>query len=257
MKRLLSFVVLFFPFRELVRAFAIATVALPGLLLSNSISLADGTVGDNRANADGIPWTGPVPKAHCGRLDWTESGLQGQTTPWERESGDSEGGYNCNLELVGQFRGEGAYSQDGPAYSDHCAYYGTENDPLQQHPGVVVIDASDPRHPRATAYLDDTPAALRPARDSEGATSGASSSGSPKTMGRISPFMTLSADCAHPVLKSSITAARQPGPHGRLRPGRHDVLHRPELSRHRRLHVHRGRHRPVQSEAAPHLAVHG
>jgi hypothetical protein len=60
-----------------------------------------------------IPWTGPVPKANCGRWDWTESGLQGQTTPWERESGDSEGGYNCNLELVGQFQGEGARSQGG------------------------------------------------------------------------------------------------------------------------------------------------
>ena len=79
-----------------------------------------------------------------------------------RESGDSEGGYNCNLELVGQFRGEGAFSQNGPAYYDHCAYMATENDPLQQHPWVVVIDVSDPRHPRPTAYLDDTPAGLNP-----------------------------------------------------------------------------------------------
>ena len=131
-----------------VRAFAIATVALLGLLLSNSILLAAQRV-------IAIPWTGPVPKAECGRWDWTESGLQGQTTPWERESGDSEGGYNCNLELVGQFRGEGAKSQGGPAYFDHCAYYGTNNNPLQQHRGVVVIDASDPANPRATAYLDD------------------------------------------------------------------------------------------------------
>ena len=50
----------------------------------------------------------------------------------------------------------------GPAYSDHCAYYATEDDPLQQHPGVVVMDASDPRHPRVSAYLNDTPAALDP-----------------------------------------------------------------------------------------------
>src|SRR5678815_3415725 len=100
-----------------VRAFAIATVALLGLMLSHSIFLA----------ADPLPWTGPVPKAKCGPFDWTESGLQGQTTAWERESGDSEGGYNCNLELVGQFRGEGAKSQGGPAYFDHCAYYDTIN----------------------------------------------------------------------------------------------------------------------------------
>src|SRR5215468_7655947 len=138
--------------QKLVRAFAIATVALLGLLPSTSISSA----------ADPIGSMGPVPKAHCGRFDFTESGLQGQTTTWERESGDSEGGYNCNLELVGQFRGEGAFSQDGPAFLDHCAYYATENDPLQQHPGVVVIDVSDPKNPRPTAYLDDTPAALNP-----------------------------------------------------------------------------------------------
>ena len=64
---------------------------------------------------------GPVPKAACGPSDRTESGLQGQTTSQERASGDSEGGYNCNLELVGRFRGEGAFSQDGPAYYGHCA----------------------------------------------------------------------------------------------------------------------------------------
>ena len=87
---------------------------------------------------------GPVPKAQCGPSDRTESGLQGQTTSAERASGDSERGYNCNLELVGQFRGEGAFSQDGPAYFDHCAYMATENDPQQEHPGVVVIDVSDP-----------------------------------------------------------------------------------------------------------------
>src|SRR2546425_11608160 len=36
------------------------------------------------------PWLGPVPKAHCGPGDHTESGLQGQTTVRERFSGDSE-----------------------------------------------------------------------------------------------------------------------------------------------------------------------
>src|SRR5215469_18765008 len=61
--------------------------------------------------ADGFP--GSVPRAICGPGDHTESGLQGQTTTQERFSGDSERAYNCNLELVGRYRGEGAYSQDG------------------------------------------------------------------------------------------------------------------------------------------------
>ena len=103
-----------------------------------------------------------MPKAECGPSDRTESGLQGQTTSQERASGDSERGYRCNLDLVGQFRGEGAFSQDGPSYFGHCAYMATENNPRQAHPGIVVIDVSDPRNPKATAYLADTPAGLNP-----------------------------------------------------------------------------------------------
>ena len=68
----------------------IAAVALPGLLLSASIALAAGTaVGDKGAEVSG-PLTGSVPRAICGPGDHTESGLQGQTTPQERFSGDSE-----------------------------------------------------------------------------------------------------------------------------------------------------------------------
>src|SRR2546423_15339955 len=126
--------------QELVRLFAVATVALPGLSLSASIALA-------QPASDGFP--GSVPKAICGPGDHTESGLQGQTTAQERFGGDSERGYNCNLELVGEFHGEGVYSQDGPAYDGDCAYMGTDNvTPLQQHHGVVVVDASDRRHPQ-------------------------------------------------------------------------------------------------------------
>jgi hypothetical protein len=126
--------------------FTISTVLLLGLVFSNSAF----------AEAGGKPATeiesmGPVPKAQCGPSDRTESGLQGQTTSQERASGDSERGYNCNLELVGQFRGEGAFSQNGPAYFAHCAYMATENNPQQSHPGIVVIDVSDPRNPHATA----------------------------------------------------------------------------------------------------------
>jgi hypothetical protein len=131
---------------KLVRAFAVVPVTLLCLLF--------GAV----ASADGA-----VPKADCGPGDRTESGLQGETTWQERFSGDSELGYDCNLRLVGQYRGEGSYSQSGPAYDGDCAYYATNNvTPLQQHHGVTVIDASDPRDPRPTAYLDDTVAARSP-----------------------------------------------------------------------------------------------
>src|SRR5499433_1262343 len=140
-----------------VNRFAISSVLLLGLLFSDS-AFAD--AGEKRAKEIGS--MGPVPKAQCGPSDRTESGLQGQTTSQERASDDSELGYNCNLELVGQFRGEGAFSQDGPSYFDHCVYMATENNPLQAHPGIVVIDVSDPRNPHPTAYLSETAAGLNP-----------------------------------------------------------------------------------------------
>jgi hypothetical protein len=131
--------------QRFVKAFAIATVVLPALWLGESMPAASqGGTGERRATASPLPWTQPVPKAKCGRTDHPETGLQGQTTPRERSSGDSERGYNCNLELVGQFQGEGAFSQDGPAYSGDCAYFATENRSGQQHPGVVVVDVPIP-----------------------------------------------------------------------------------------------------------------
>src|SRR5437762_5610705 len=98
----------------LVSRFAISTVLLLGLLFGNSAFAA----AEGKSNEIGS--MGPVPKAQCGPSNRTESGLQGQTTSKERASGDSERGYNCNLELVGQFRGEGAFSQDGPSFFGHC-----------------------------------------------------------------------------------------------------------------------------------------
>jgi hypothetical protein len=141
--------------KDLVRLFAISAAAVPGLLLSASIASAQDIA------PDGFP--GSIPKAHCGPTDHTESGLQGETSLRERMSGDSETAYNCNLELVGeepQDTYQGAYSQDGPAYYDVCAYYGTDRAATGQ--GIKVIDVSDPQHPVVSAHLTDTPAALNP-----------------------------------------------------------------------------------------------
>src|SRR5688572_10613396 len=69
------------------------------------------------------PWSKPVPRAVCGAGDRIESALQGQTTIADRMTGAALKSYNCNLELVGQFQGEGATWQ--MASFDRCAYYGT------------------------------------------------------------------------------------------------------------------------------------
>src|SRR5258706_14119331 len=117
-----------------VSRFAISTVLLLGLLFINS-AFAD--AGDKPVNEIGS--MGPVPKAQCGPSDRAERGLQGQTTSEERASGDSQLGYNCNLELVGQFREEGAFSQDRPSHFARCAYMPTENNPRQTHAAIVEI----------------------------------------------------------------------------------------------------------------------
>ena len=107
--------------RPVISRFAVSTVLLLDLLFSSS-AFAD----DAGKRANEIGSMGPVPRAQCGPSDRTEGGLQGQTTSQERASGDSTRGYGCNLELVGQFRGEGAFSQNGPSYFGHCAYMATE-----------------------------------------------------------------------------------------------------------------------------------
>jgi hypothetical protein len=162
------------------------------------------------ANDTGL--MGPAPKAQCGPSDRTESGLQGQTTAKERASGDSERGYNCNLELVGQFRGEGAFSQDGPSYFGHCAYMAMENNPRQAHPGIVVIDVSDPKNPRATAYLADTPAALDPHENNK-VNERRGLLGLAQSNGPNFAVYDLNGDCAHPKVASSIMV---PNSHGHM-----------------------------------------
>jgi LVIVD repeat-containing protein len=183
--------------QQLVRLFAVSTVALPGLLLGASTASA-------QLASDGFPAS--VPKAICGPGDHTESGLQGETTVEERFSGDSERAYNCNLELVGeepQDRYQGAYSQDGPAYSGHCAYYGTDRGATTGQ-GIKVIDVSDPQHPVVSTQLTDTAAALAP-HETVHVQGGLLVAG--QTTGPNFAVYDVSGDCAHPVLKGSINAA--------------------------------------------------
>jgi hypothetical protein len=193
-------------------------LALLGPLLGAAIPSAAGTgTAARHAGAGHVPWLGTVPKAHCGPGDHTESGLQGQTTFRERFTGDSERAYNCNLQLVGQYTGQGAYSQDGPAYAGTCAYYGTDNDiPQQRHHGVTVIDASDPAHPRVTAYLNDTASALIPHETVQTSERRhllvvAQADGPGFAVYDIS-------DCRHPVLKANINLPGSQGHMGAFAP---------------------------------------
>lgn len=184
-----------------IKAFYIVVAALPGLLLGPSFASAKGNIPTGSM--------GPVPKAICGPNDHTESGLQGFTTPQERYSGDSTLGYNCNLELVGKFQGEGAKAQGGPAYAGNCGYYTTIHNPLQQHPGAVVVEATDQQHPEASAYLAtaamlDPHESLRYNERSE-LLVGVQNTGFNKPLPAASAFDVYAvSDCRNPVLQASL-----------------------------------------------------
>lgn len=102
---------------------------------------------------------GPVPEANCGKGSLPETGLQGQVPLADRQSGRSDLGYRCNLELVGQYQGEGS-SWVSQSYGN-CAYMATRYPNTAKSPGVQVLDVSDPGNPRLVDTLT-SPAMLGP-----------------------------------------------------------------------------------------------
>ena len=110
------------------------------------------------------PFLGPLPAPACHAGDRTEKGVDGQLTKSERASGASTRAYNCNLSVVGEYAGQGAGHQ--LMWYGHCAYVPTEGYeagqkgvPPLRHPGIQVLDVSNPQAPRYVTNLDG-PAAL-------------------------------------------------------------------------------------------------
>ena len=98
-----------------------------------------------------------VPKATCGPNDHPETALQGQVPASMRASGFN--GFNCNLELIGQSRGDGANWQTTQFTEGvhRCAYHGTAFTTANRtHIGVPVVDITEPGAPTPTAYLGTT-----------------------------------------------------------------------------------------------------
>src|SRR5467141_1506578 len=99
-----------------------------------------------------------VPRATCGPEDHPETGLQGQVPAPLRAAGFE--GFNCNLKLVGQSRGDGANWQTTEFRDEHhhvCAYHGTSFSTTNRtHLGAPVIDVTEPDEPTPTGYLTTT-----------------------------------------------------------------------------------------------------
>ena len=168
------------------------------------------------------PWTTSVPKAQCGATDRVEPGLQGQTSLADRQSGASKTAYNCNLQLVGQVQDQGAEWQ--LTWFNDCAYFGTYNNATKAHPGVPVVDASNPASPKIVRYLTAR-AMIDPweslkvnePRKLLGATKGPGFGASQAT-DRQFAFYDISADCTNPLLLSDVDVPGHTGHAGDFAP---------------------------------------
>jgi hypothetical protein len=157
--------------------------------------------GGSSAN-QAIPLT--VPKASCGPSDHPETDLQGQVSAAVRAAGFK--GFNCNLQLVGQSKGDGgswqhAFFQDKAGHL--CNFFDTSSATANRtQVGAVVIDATNPANPTPTAYLSTT-AMIDPweslkvneRRQMLGGVNALNGNGGPEI-----ELFDLSGDCRHPQL---------------------------------------------------------
>ncbi|GAC1610586.1 MAG: hypothetical protein NVS3B26_18140 [Mycobacteriales bacterium] len=191
--------------------------------LGLALSAAMGTAAP--ASAAAFPTT---PKAKCGSGSLPETGLQGEVPIADQFSGRSMQGYRCNLELVGRYAGNGGAIM--MAWQDHCAYMATgysSTDPeYAQKKGVVVIDASDPRHPKETTRLQ-TPAMINPwealkANPRTGLLATGEGGSFPLTgpgaSGPVFDVYDVKNDCAHPRLDASVSLPDGKGHEGDFAP---------------------------------------
>jgi hypothetical protein len=182
--------------------------AVAGIVAAACVALI---VGDGNAKQPSETAPYNVPKATCGPGDHPETALQGQVPAALRASGFH--GFNCNLELIGQSRGEGANWQSADFTDNaghHCGYHGTASPsrslPGRQHLGVPVIDLTNPTNPMPTGYLQTT-SMLDPweslkvneRRQLLGADNGANGAGGPEV-----DIYDLSSDCRNPQLLASL-----------------------------------------------------
>jgi hypothetical protein len=149
-----------------------------------------------------------VPRAVCGPGDHPESALQGQVPAYLRASGFK--GFNCNLQLIGQSKGDGANWQSAEfmdTAGHTCAYHGTAFTTANRtHVGVPVIDITTPSSPTPNAYLSTT-SMLDPweslkvneRRQLLAADNGHNGAGGPEV-----DIYDLSVDCRHPQLLASV-----------------------------------------------------
>jgi hypothetical protein len=200
-------------------------VALSCIALSSIGGAGDSVLEKRKPNiADEELFFAPVPKAVCGPGDKPETGLQGQVPIALRMQPGGFQGFSCNLQLLGQVKGDGANWQttewrEGRGKNRKaCAYHGTAAPSAntaypRTNYGVRAIDISDPTKPYNTAYLT-TSAMLDPweslkvneRRQLLGAVNGQNGGGGPEI-----DIYDVSGDCRYPQLLSTTALAKPDG----------------------------------------------
>ena len=215
-----------------------------GAVFFSSIVLVGADGGKKDSDNKPIPVT--VPKAVCGPHDRPETALQGQVPAALRAAGFK--GFNCNLELIGQSRGDGANWQTtqfkqrargergdddrddddgddrdgGHGKNDTriCGYHGTASPTLslpgRAHLGVAVLDLTDAKNPAPTAYLSTT-AMLDPwesLKVNERRQLLAADNGQNGGAGPEIDIYDLSDDCRYPQLLASVAVGKADGSTG-------------------------------------------
>src|SRR5437016_510601 len=159
-----------------------------------------------------------VPRAVCGPGDHPESALQGQVPAYLRAAGFH--GFNCNLQLIGQSKGDGANWQT-TEFKDSaghiCGYHGTAFTTANRtHVGVPVIDVTNASNPTPNGYLTTT-SMLDPweslkvneRRQLLAADNGHNGGGGPEV-----DIYDVSADCRFPQLLASVQVGKADGTTG-------------------------------------------
>jgi len=192
--------------------------ALRRLVMAAVLAAAVGTgaMGLDAAAEDSEP--AAVPRAECGPGAAPETGIQGRVPAADYVDGRAAKGYRCNTRQVSHQGTNGGFKV--LRYRDSrgrvCAFYDSTllfpKDVLWnavEGLGVVVLDMSDPAHPRQTATLT-SPAMLSPhesllVNQRRGLL--AAVMGNPSTSIGILDVYDVRTDCRHPRLMSSTDSA--------------------------------------------------
>ena len=206
------------------RTSAARVVALLSLAALTAAAPASGHPDPTRQRVNPLPVQqaiepplAPTEAAECGPGSMPETALQGQVPIADHTSGRAAKGYTCNAELVGRYGKESPQGTIGgfkvERYVDsagrECAYYDTTllapTSLIDVEAGVNVLDMSDPANPVLTDKLI-TPAMLSPHESlvvSQKRGVLAAVLGNPAFYPGLVDVYDISADCRHPVLKSS------------------------------------------------------